>query len=105
MAQTTDVQREIESLKADLKSLRSDLSDLSKAGGRVAGESVQAARETLREEADQLLDRLRQTASAVQDEGKQVAGKVRDEVAERPGTSLLTAFGVGALLGWLLGRK
>lgn len=105
MAQTTDVQREIESLKEDLKSLRSDLSDLSKAGGRVAGGSMQAARDSLRKEADQLVERLRQTASTVQEEGKQVAGRVREEVAERPGTSLLTAFGVGALVGWLFGRK
>ncbi len=105
MAQTSDVQHEIDSLKADLKSLRDDLSELSKAGGKAAGDSVQAARESLREEADKLIERLKKTASTVQEEGEHVAGQVRDEVTEKPLPSLLTAFGVGALLGWLVSRK
>lgn len=105
MAQTTDVQREIDSLKADLKTLRNDLSELSKTGGKVAGDSVQAARDALRDEADKLIDRLKQTASAAQEEGQQVAGQIRDEVAEKPLPSLLTAFGVGTLVGWLISRK
>jgi ElaB/YqjD/DUF883 family membrane-anchored ribosome-binding protein len=105
MAQTTDVQREIDSLKADLKTLRNDLSELSKTSGKMAGDSVQAARDALRDEADKLIDRLKKTASAAQEEGEQVAGQIRDEVAEKPLPSLLTAFGVGTLVGWLISRK
>lgn len=105
MAQTNDVQREIDSLKADLKSLRDDISELSKTSGKVAGDSVQAARDALREEADKLIDRMKQTASSAREEGEQVAGQIRDEVAEKPLPSLLTAFGVGTLVGWLVARK
>jgi len=105
MAQTTDVQREIDSLKADLKSLRDDLSELSKTGGKIAGDSVQAARDALREESEKLLERWKKTASTAQAEGEHVAGQVRDEVAEKPLPSLLTAFGVGALVGWLVSRR
>jgi len=68
MAQTTDVQRQIDSPKAVLKTLRSDLSGLSKKGGKMVGGGAQVARDALREEVDKRIDRLKKAASAAREE-------------------------------------
>lgn len=84
---TNEVQREMDRIKSDLRSLRDDISDVSRASGRAASEQV------------------RETAENVQEQGKEVASKAREQVSENPVTSVATAFGVGALVGWLVSRS
>lgn len=85
--------RDTEALKKDLDALRNDLRDLA--------ESVRASGEK------QARNGLDQACNTYEDLRKQ-AGKrgkeVGAEIETRPFTSVFTAFGIGLVLGKLIGR-
>lgn len=84
---------ETEALKKDMDQLRRDLSALTEAVKRTsqqrAQEGVHAAREKF--------DEVRQQAAGQADQ-------FGEQIKSRPFTSVLTAFGVGLLLGKLVSR-
>ncbi len=96
-----DLQKEFDALKKDLGALRGDLASLVDQGGDVAAE----ARRKLEEEVRDLKSRIGEGAAAVKEKGVEMVGAVEDSISDRPLTSVLTAAGVGFLVGWLLGKK
>lgn len=93
MATKTEAEKEIDSLKADLHTLREDIAKLTEAFKRQGTEQAKA--------------RYQQAKATAEDYGEQ-ARKVADDVGhrieERPLTSVLSAFGIGFIVGRLLDR-
>ncbi len=86
-------EKDIDSLKADLNALRSDLAAL-----------TESLKERGYHEARARFDKAKAQASEAREQAAQMAGNVGHQIEERPLTSVLTAFGVGFVLGKLLGR-
>ncbi|WP_370203255.1 DUF883 family protein [Alloalcanivorax venustensis] len=84
---------ETEALKKDMDQLRRDLGALTEAFKRNSQQRAQAGVEHARDQFDQ----VRRQA-----EGQ--AEQVGSHIKERPFTSLLSAFGVGLLIGKLISR-
>ena len=81
-----DNDAELDKLKADLATLRRDVSSLT---------------EALRERGTA---RARAAADGVRDQATQAAQTVSHQIEDRPYTSVLTAFGIGLVIGRLLDR-
>ncbi|WP_022949088.1 DUF883 family protein [Methylohalobius crimeensis] len=92
-----EVERDIESLKADIRKLGQDISQLTKTVGDLASETVQAQREHWSEATDSA---VKEAGRAVGDARKTVEGKIE----EKPFLSILAAFGLGLIAGKLLSR-
>ncbi len=100
-----DVAKELDELKKALKDLQKDVQDVAKSGGRLAGDEVDALRSNLEKEAERLISKLQGVASGAVESGEKVLHGVESKIEERPVASVLTVFGVGLAVGWLLGRK
>lgn len=100
-----DLSKEFDVLKKDMTELRSDLRKLVESGGDMAGDAVQAARVKLEQEAERLMERLQGAAAGVKGQGGKMLHDMEDRIEDRPLASVLTTFGVGFAIGWLLGRK
>lgn len=84
---------ETEAIKKDMEQLRRDLGTLTEAFKRSSQQRAQAGVEHARER----FDEVRQQA-----EGQ--AEQMGSHIKERPFTSVLTAFGVGLLIGKIISR-
>lgn len=102
---TQELRAEIETLRGDLAKLREDFSAIPGTGRDIASDSVAAARESLRQETEKLLERLRTVGDEVGGQGREVIDEVGRTMKERPVTSLLVAFGSGLVLGWMTQRS
>ncbi len=100
-----DVAKELDELKKALKDLQKDVQDVAKSGGRLAGDEVDVLRGKLEKEAERLMSKLQGVASGAAESGERVLHNVESKIEERPVASVLTVFGVGFAVGWLLGRK
>ena len=100
-----DLKSEIENLKKDLASVRSDLGGLLDAGTTAAENAASTAREHLEQETNRLLGRLQAAAEEAGGRGRRVLDDVEHELEERPMTTLLSSFGIGVLVGWIFSRK
>jgi len=78
---------EMEQLKSDLASLRKDVAALTEAYK------------------DRGVERARATAEGVRDQASQAAQTVSHQIEDRPYTSVLSAFGIGLIIGRLLDRS
>jgi ElaB/YqjD/DUF883 family membrane-anchored ribosome-binding protein len=95
------MRKETKALSHDMSQLAEDARALMAATADVAGEKVGEARKRLAD----ALERAREIASDVRD--RAVAGaKAADEaVHEHPYRAIAIGIGVGALIGYLLGRR
>lgn len=84
----------IQALQAELKVLRADFA-------RIAD----LLKDTARHGSAEAADRIRQTAERGWSGAKDTAESLMKEMEERPIGSALTIFGIGVLLGMLLGRR
>lgn len=100
-----DLSKEFDVLKRDMSELRSELRKVVEVGGDVAGDAVSAARMKLEQEAERLMERLQGAAAGVKGQSGKLLHDVEDKIEDRPLASVLTTFGVGFAIGWLLGRK
>jgi ElaB/YqjD/DUF883 family membrane-anchored ribosome-binding protein len=100
-----DLNKELDGLKKDFSELRSDLRKLAETGGAVTGDAVSAARVKLEQETEKLMGRLQDAASGVKDQSGRMLHGMEDRIEDRPLASVLTTFGVGFAIGWLLGRR
>lgn len=81
-------------LRADLDALRTDLDKL-----------TETLREVAEGQAEEGLRHLRERADRVRSQARDYGEQVEHQIEARPFTSVLAAFGVGMLLGALLGRN
>ncbi len=88
------LEKELDTLRADLGAIKDDIANISRAVSRRAGKAAANGRA----QAEDLVADL----TAKGEESLEVA---RGQIAERPLTSLLVAFGVGMVLSKLLDRR
>lgn len=120
LSDSADLRKELNALKKDLAALRGDVTTLSETSASTAREGIQAimdaakeataqAREKITQEAEHLADKVRQGAQDVAQKAKQTGTaaleEVEQQVRERPLTSVLTALGVGFVVGMLVTRR
>jgi ElaB/YqjD/DUF883 family membrane-anchored ribosome-binding protein len=105
MTDGTQMREQVGELREDFSKLRSDLGHIVQtmveAGKAQAGET----RERLEARAKEQLDALAHGLSSTRDCGRAAAKKVYGQIEEHPLTSVLSALGVGFVLGLLIGRK
>lgn len=104
MADTT-LDKELEALRADMAKLRGDVAGLADAVKDAGQRRVDGARESLAEMVTALRDEVRGAFDVARDRSKKSVETVEHTIEEKPLLSLLTAFGVGVLLGKLLDRR
>jgi ElaB/YqjD/DUF883 family membrane-anchored ribosome-binding protein len=92
MSATTEA--DIQSLITEMKNLRADVE-------RIGGLLKEAARHG----ATDATEAVRETAQMGWDETKVRAQTVLDQMEQRPVQSALTIFGIGVLLGLMVGRR
>jgi len=88
-------------LAGDLKEVVSDAEDLLKATAGEAGEKVKEVRSRLA----RALESAKATYERVQDKTVQAAKATDHAIREHPYESIGIAFGVGLLIGVLVGRR
>lgn len=86
-------QKEIDRLKADLENLRKDFSKLTDSLKRMSSDRLHAGSDAARASANRLRDQARDATHSLE-----------EEFQSRPFTSVLSALGIGLLLGTLLDR-
>lgn len=92
MAEQT--QKDFDAIREDMQALRADLDTLTRSLGDLAGEK-----------ADRAKVNVRQAGERVQQGARQARDTVSGQVEERPMTALFSAFGIGMVLGAVIGRK
>ena len=102
MATESNLQAELETLKADVSKLRGDvgqLLDLLKAMGL---EKLDGAKETLDEELEKRREEFREAVAGARAKGERTARAVEGEITDHPLGSVMTAFGLGFIIAKLL---
>ncbi|HET6655276.1 MAG TPA: DUF883 domain-containing protein [Gammaproteobacteria bacterium] len=89
-----DPEKDIHAIKSEVDSLKSELRSLTESLKREAEAQARAGYAKAREASDKVRHQARQGAAMVE-----------DQIEERPLISVLTAFGVGFLIGKILDRK
>ncbi|HET7674125.1 MAG TPA: hypothetical protein VFL54_01250 [Gammaproteobacteria bacterium] len=93
MASVEKVEKEYDQIKSDVESLKANLKSIAETLKRQTESQARAGYEKVRE----IGDKARHQA-------KQGAAIIEDQIEERPLISVLTAFGVGFVIGKLLNR-
>lgn len=101
MVVEADVSKELEVLRGDLGKLRHDVAELMETIRYNVGNRMQAARAGASEETKLLGKEVREVVHEAQERGRKVFLEVEHRVQERPVVSLMTALGVGILLGMI----
>jgi len=94
MAAAREPEKYYEDLKSEVDALRKDVQAVTQTMRDLATSQTKAARE-----------RVRQQAHEARERGEEALESVGPAIAERPFTSVATAFGVGLLVGALLNRR
>jgi ElaB/YqjD/DUF883 family membrane-anchored ribosome-binding protein len=104
-----NVTKDYETLREDIKKLRSDLSALADALVISGKQRAQATKESAVDEARRRLEQISSQTHAVCDRGREAVETVERQVAEHLCKSLTIVFGTGLLVGmvltWILGRR
>lgn len=88
-----ETQKDIDDLKAQISSLKSDMSNIAESLSRLSGDVVTDGR-----------DRLKQATEDQRRKAKEGREALEREITERPLTSMAAAFGIGFMLAKLLDR-
>lgn len=90
-----------ERLAADIKLLARDAEELLRATAGEAGEKIKEVRQRL----SKAVESARATCENLQDQTAESAKAADEAIREHPYESIAIAFGVGALIGLLVGRR
>ncbi len=96
------VRKELDALKRDIAQLRQDIAALTQAVRQVAEDKVEETRAATRERAEDLIEDLEARLDALLDQGRETLEGAREKVGEHPVGSVLTAFGLGFIIGRLM---
>jgi ElaB/YqjD/DUF883 family membrane-anchored ribosome-binding protein len=92
MSNATDA--DVQALMAELKVLRADFTKI-----------TEILKDTARHGSAEAAERIRETAERSWSEAKTRAKGLIDEIEERPVQSAMVIFGIGIVLGLLVGRR
>lgn len=93
-----DLRKEVDELRADLKALRSDIGELTRAVGELAGEQVQGARESIKDEVGRAREALRRGAASAKARGQAAQEDIESEISDHPYASMAISFGLGFII-------
>ncbi len=97
------IRKEIDALKNDIAQFRKDIGGLTDALKTVLGEKVDETKRNTKDKASKAMEDLESKIEALLAQGSGAVKSAGEKVSEHPGTSLLTAFGVGFIIAKLLG--
>lgn len=97
--------QDVAALRADIEALRSDVSAVTKSLSDLARNRADGLKNAARSHAEHWRDEIGDTVEDWTGRGRRQVDRIEQEVQERPIVSLLTAFGLGLLLGKLLDRR
>lgn len=99
-----NLEKEFDTLRADINKIRDDLATLTKHVREAAEEQFSAAESTAREYAREAGERAGAAAAKGRARAAQSAQAVENQIEEHPFTSIAVAFGIGLLIGKLMSR-
>ena len=94
----SSIEKEMDQLKSDLSSLRSDVASLLEV---IRESGVEKARETY----DQAYERAQRSGEKVKMRAEETYSQISQGVEERPLVSLLASFATGFIVGMLLDQR
>ncbi len=100
-----DLQKDLDSVRADLKQLQSDVGGLVSSLKALGLDKLSDTGERVQRSADEQLEHLRATLSRAKAEGANQLDSMQKEVSERPLTSVAVAFAIGYVISRLLDRS
>ena len=101
MANSNDLQNELNVLKEDIAKLRADVADLGITLKDVAAEKVRNAKGRLEEGAEDATAALRDRLDEARRKGREVLDGLEEHVSGHPVGSMATAFGAGFVIASL----
>lgn len=100
-----DPNAEIDAIKADIANLREDMSELIQSLKERGKDKTDEVKDKARAQLDESIERLAEAYQAVKGQGTDFAEQTNKQIEQNPVMSVLTALGVGVLVGSLLSRK
>jgi ElaB/YqjD/DUF883 family membrane-anchored ribosome-binding protein len=100
-----DLQDQLDALKTDLTNLRSDLKGAVTMIKDMGTRGVEVAKAALEGEAKQLREEFRDSVDQARERGRDSLASLERQIEQNPYMSLISAFGIGLLLGTLLDRR
>lgn len=97
--------KEIKNLKSDLERLREDLGKLVSRVSDASQDEIGDLREKAKDELHDLSAQAGKTYRKIREESGAVREQVADSMEKHPVASLLVAFGAGAMIGAIAGRR
>lgn len=102
---SSDYEKAVDALMKDVKDLRADLRSILGAVHDRAKDSIEGAKESLRESGAERADQVKDAARAVGRKCHRAVSDCGAKIGEHPFLSVLAALGVGAVVGLLLKRR
>ena len=99
-----EYQKEMDTLKADISQLRTDMGELMERFREMGQERVDDTRSKARSEVERLREQLNQAYEKARQEGREYYDTAQQRLEEHPMTSVGLAFGLGILIGKILSR-
>ena len=100
----SNLQEEIDSLKADLANLRSDFSDIAGALRDLGVSKAESWRDYAEEELNERREEIRRALGEARARGRRTEEDIERRISENPWSSLLAALGVGFILAKIMDR-
>lgn len=97
------IRKEIDALKNDIAQFRKDIGGLTEALKAVIGEKIDETKRNTKERASSAMEDIESKIEELLAQGSGAVKSAGKKVSEHPGTSLLTAFGVGFVIAKLMG--
>jgi len=97
--------KEIKDLKSDIERLRNDLGKLVSRVSEASQEEAGELRDLAQDELHDLRSQAEEAYRKIKDESGAARDQVTESVGKNPMTSLLVAFGAGAVIGAFAGRR
>ena len=98
----TDLQNQLNDLKADLKNLKTDVAELVEIFRALGLEKTDNIKSSVEEELQRKREELRQRWGKARDRGEKAVGDIEEGIGQHPLSSVVTAFFVGIIISRLM---
>jgi ElaB/YqjD/DUF883 family membrane-anchored ribosome-binding protein len=100
-----EVQQQMTELKEDLSKLRSDMGEIMRTMMDVTRSEAGDAKERLEAKAREQIDQMSEAMAATRERGRIMYRRFGEQIEQNPVSSVVTALGIGFMLGVLMNRK